>query len=182
MNGCKRFMNRTVRKWLTLKSSIVLTLSPIQIIFNSFNEKREKRGERINSIIILFSHRKFTEFNFSYPTFQFHNPIQTQPSHPIPSFPKINFTTIISINFKSAFRVYITQHPLNCPERITKFTSRRVEAPLTAIQLPHPTHKNTHTHSSKRCGEIQNQHKDCPHFTMQHAHSPLSSIGYGSSE
>lgn len=145
MNGCKRFMNRTVRKWLTLKSSIVLTLSPIQIIFNSFNEKREKRGERINSIITLFSHRKFTEFNFSYPTFQFHNPIQTQPSHPIPSFPKINFTTIISINFKSAFRVYITQHPLNCPERITKFTSRRVEAPLTAIQLPHLIDTHTHT-------------------------------------
>lgn len=145
MNGCKRFMNRRVRKWLTLKSSIVLTLSPIQIIFNSFNEKREKRRERINSIIILFSHRKFTEFNFSYPTFQFHNPIQTQPSHPIPSFPKINFTTIISINFKSAFRVYVTQHPLNCPERITKFTSRRVEAPLTAIQLPHPTDTHTHT-------------------------------------
>lgn len=43
--------------------------------------------------------------NFSmYPTFEFHNPIQTQSSYPI--VPKNKFkTTIISINFKSAFRV-----------------------------------------------------------------------------
>lgn len=98
-----------------------------------------KKRER--SVIQLLYYYFHIENLRNFSMFEFHNPIQTQPSYPI--VPKNKFkTTIISINFKSAFRV--TQHPLNCPERITKFTSRRVEAPLTAIQLPHPP---PHTHT-----------------------------------
>lgn len=137
-----------------------------------------KKRER--SVIQLLYYYFHIENLRNFSMFEFHNPIQTQPSYPI--VPKNKFkTTIISINFKSAFRV--TQHPLNCPERITKFTSRRVEAPLTAIQLSHPP---PHTHTQFKTlwwnPRIQNQRKDCPHFTMQHAHPPLSPIGYGSSE
>lgn len=99
-----------------------------------------KKRER--SVIQLLYYYFHIENLRNFSMFEFHNPIQTQPSYPI--VPKNKFkTTIISINFKSAFRV--TQHPLNCPERITKFTSRRVEAPLTAIQLSHPPPTHTHT-------------------------------------
>lgn len=136
-----------------------------------------KKRER--SVIQLLYYYFHIENLRNFSMFEFHNPIQTQPSYPI--VPKNKFkTTIISINFKSAFRV--TQHPLNCPERITKFTSRRVEAPLTAIQLPHPPPTHTQFKTLWWNPRIQNQRKDCPHFTMQHAHPPLSPIGYGSSE